>query len=88
MKRSVPSRQRRVLEVLCFWRKRRPVEAPEIAAARALLRAIDAGGVPLNPARVNAIGRALGLDLPSKAPVEQNIERIRLALARHDANRK
>lgn len=88
MKPPVPSRQRRVLDVLFFWRRRPSAEASEIATARALLRAIDAGGVPLNPARVNAIGRALGLDLPSKAPVEQNIERIRLAIARHDANRQ
>ncbi|MGC4061098.1 MAG: hypothetical protein QM749_09845 [Aquabacterium sp.] len=50
--------------------------------ARALIAAVDAGGVPLSPAKVNQIGRALGLEVSSKAPVEDTIERIRQALAR------
>jgi len=55
---------------------------PEVRQAQALIRAVDAGGVPLNPAKVNQIGRALGLEISAKAPVEQTIERIRQALAR------
>jgi hypothetical protein len=50
--------------------------------ARDLVSAIDAGGLPLNPARVNDIARQLGLDVSSKAPMTQTIERIRQALGR------
>ncbi|MDK9723242.1 MAG: hypothetical protein OEL88_00020 [Sterolibacteriaceae bacterium MAG5] len=57
---------------------------PEIRAARALITAVDAGGVPLNPARVNAIARDLGLEVSRQEAVEQTIARIRAALARHD----
>ena len=49
--------------------------------AKELLAAIDAGGIPLNPARVNDIGRKLGLDVSADAPMPETIERIRLALA-------
>lgn len=59
-----------------------PAPIDEIAQARALIRAVDAGGVPLNPARVNAIARALGLEVSGKARVEDTIERIRAALDR------
>lgn len=54
----------------------------EHARAHSLIAAIDAGGLPLNPARVNDIARSLGLEVSSKAPVEETIDRIRLALAR------
>jgi hypothetical protein len=47
-----------------------------------LVSAIDAGGLPLNPARVNDIARQLGLEVSSRAPMEQTIERIRQALQR------
>ena len=50
--------------------------------ARDLVAAIDAGGLPLNPARVNDIARQLGLEVSSKAPMNETIERIRLALDR------
>jgi hypothetical protein len=61
----------------------RPAHAPdEISRARDLIDAIDAGGVPLNPARVNAVARDLGLDVSAKAPVEATLERIRAALKR------
>ena len=50
--------------------------------AKDLITAIDAGGLPLNPARVNDIARQLGLEVSSRAPVEDTIERIRQALAR------
>lgn len=57
---------------------------PEIRRARELVAAVDAGGVPLNPARVNAIARDLGLEVSRQEAVEQTIVRIRAALARHD----
>ena len=50
--------------------------------AQALVAAVDAGGLPLNAARVNQIARQLGLEVSTRAPVEQTIERIRAALAR------
>lgn len=54
----------------------------ETRQARALIAAIDAGGIPLNPAKVNEIARNLGLDVSRKAPVEETIRRIRAALER------
>ncbi|HEY8908328.1 MAG TPA: hypothetical protein VIM63_20110 [Rhodoferax sp.] len=54
--------------------------------AQALIAAIDAGGLPLNPARVNDIARRLGLDVSTKAAVEDTIGRIRAAL-QHQAAR-
>lgn len=80
----------------CGW-PRRPLASASVAAAAAaaasahesahrqaldLLRAIDAGGVPLHPARVNQIGRALGLDVSSAAPVGDTVARIRAAVTR------
>lgn len=59
--------------------------APEVIRARQLLIAIDRGGVPLHPAKVNAIARGLGLEVSSKAPMDQTIERIRQALQRAGA---
>ena len=69
-----------------LWRKitaligaeRQPVTPQD--QAKALIRAIDAGGLPLNAARVNDIGRRLGLDVATTAPVEVTIARIRKAL--------
>ena len=54
----------------------------EIERARMLIAAIDRGGIPLNPARVNAIARDLGLEVSWKAPVEETGERIRGCLLR------
>lgn len=48
--------------------------------AKDLIAAIDAGGIPLNPARVNDIGRQLGLEVSVDAPMAETIQRIRLAL--------
>ena len=45
-----------------------------------LIAAIDAGGIPLNPARVNAIGRTLGLEVSIHARVEDTVARIRSVL--------
>lgn len=50
--------------------------------ALALVRAVDAGGLPLHPARVNQIARQLGLEVSSAAPVDQTVARIRAALTR------
>lgn len=61
---------------------RRSRHPEEIRLARELIAAIDAGGVPLNPAKVNQIARNLGLEVSKKAAVEQTIERIRAAIQR------
>lgn len=73
------------LTLLWTWLKRRlaptPALPPEWQHAADLIAAVDRGGVPLNPARVNAIARQLGLEVSRQAPVEATIERLRLALA-------
>mgnify|MGYP000869443271 FL=1 len=50
--------------------------------ARDLIRAVDAGGLPLNAAIVNDIARQLGLEVSSRARMDETIARIRLALGR------
>lgn len=55
---------------------------PEVLRARQLIAAVDKGGLPLNPAIVNQVARSLGLEVSSKAPIDQTIERIRQALSR------
>jgi len=47
-----------------------------------LIAAIDAGGLPLHPARVNHIARSLGLEVSAHAKVHDTVARIRAALAR------
>ncbi len=59
----------------------RPSSEPE-DQARALINAIDAGGLPLNAARVNDIARRLGLEVSTRAPMNETIARIRRALNR------
>lgn len=56
--------------------------SPEVRQALALLQSIDDGGVPLNPARVNAIARDLGLEVSRQARMDDTIARIRTALTR------
>jgi hypothetical protein len=56
--------------------------APEIKRASEVIAAIDKGGMPLNPARINEIARNLGLDVAKKARIEDTIERIRIAVLR------
>lgn len=65
------------LKQFLMWRKRPPTLRQQ---AESLIAAVDAGGVPLNPARVNNIARQLGLEVSRKAAVEDTIERIRVAL--------
>jgi hypothetical protein len=54
----------------------------DLDQAEQLIGAIDRGGIPLYPAKVNAVARNLGLEVSSRAPVEQTIERIRACLRR------
>ena len=63
-----------------FTRKKQPLS--DIEQARRLLAAIDRGGIPLNPAKVNAIARNLGLEVSKKAVVEETIQRLREAVRR------
>lgn len=59
-----------------------PAALDDLGRARQLIAAIDRGGMPLNPARINAIARDLGLEVSRKAPTAETIERIRRAIAR------
>ena len=61
---------------------RRPALRSDRQRAQDLIAAIDAGGVPLNPARVNDIARRLGLDVSKRARMDETVARIRAALAR------
>lgn len=61
---------------------RRPSTLSDIDQARQLIAAIDRGGLPLDPAKVNTIARNLGLDVSARAPVEETIERLRAWVAR------
>ncbi len=63
------------------WFSSPPPLSPE-ERARQLIQAVDRGGIPLNPARINAIARDLGLEVSRKSRPEETIERIRLALGR------
>lgn len=60
----------------------RPEARDEVSQARDLIRAIDAGGIPLNPMRVNVIARSLGLEVSGKATMDDTVRRIREALQR------
>lgn len=64
------------------WFAARAELSPELQQGVDLLVAIDAGGIPLNPARVNQIARNLGLEVSRNAAIEATIERIRAAVAR------
>ena len=67
------------------WIRRRFSKAQplsDIEQAQRLIDAIDRGGIPLNPAKVNAIARNLGLEVSRRAPVEHTIARIRAYLLR------
>jgi hypothetical protein len=67
-----------------LWPKKRPpAVVSDWQRAHDLVAAVDAGGLPLNPARVNDIARRLGLEVSTRAPVEDTVARIRAALARH-----
>ena len=53
-----------------------------LTRARALIEAVDRGGIPSNPAIVNGLARELGLEVGRNAPIEETIDRIRQAVAR------
>lgn len=59
-----------------------PPPLSDIEQARRLIAAIDRGGIPLNPARVNAVARNLGLEVARQAPLADTIERLRAAVKR------
>ena len=80
----IPDLWARLKSRLAFLLARRPGPSDELRQARALIAAIDRGGLPLNPARVNQIARGLGLDVSRKAPVGHTVARIRAVLARSD----
>lgn len=72
-----------LLSRLLNRRKPQDDTPPEIRRARQLIAAIDAGGIPLDPSRIDRIAENLGLEVSRKARTEDTIERIRLALQRH-----
>ncbi len=51
-----------------------------INLAKQMLAAIDQGGIPTDPIRINKIGRALGLEILASAPMFETISRIRDAI--------
>jgi hypothetical protein len=57
-------------------------ETSAIGQAKKLLAAIDQGGIPTDPIRINNIGRALGLEVLQSAPMADTIERIRAEVNR------
>jgi hypothetical protein len=72
----------RLLRTLRAWLRRKPKLPPELQAGKEVVEAIDAGGLPLDPARINRIARELGLDVSARAPVEETLQRLRAAVAR------
>lgn len=83
LSKRMPDRwTKNVLGRLNRWLRRPPPPSDDIAQARALIAAIDRGGVPLNPAKINAIARNLGLEVSRHAAMADTIERIRQAILR------
>ena len=72
----------RLLAWLKSWRTPKPAPNPARQHALDLIAAIDAGGLPLHPARVNHIARGLGLEVSTRARVDDTVLRIRAALQR------
>lgn len=72
----------RLLRTLTAWLRRRPALPPELQAGRDVIEAIDGGGLPLDPARINRIARGLGLEVSARAPVEVTVQRLRAAVTR------
>ena len=56
-----------------------------IKQAESLIASVDAGGVPLSTAKINAIAREFGMEVSTKAQPTETIERIREALQRSEA---
>ncbi len=72
------------LKKLMLWPAQKKSACTDRQRALDLIAAIDAGGMPLNPARVNHIGRSLGLEVSRHARVEDTVARIRAVLAASD----
>ena len=62
--------------------KTRATLPPEMQRAKEMIAAIDSGGMPLNPAKINKIAQDLGLEVSRHALVEDTIQRIRAAVER------
>jgi len=60
----------------------RPLPSAAQQVALDLIKAIDEGGVPLHPARVNQIASQLGLPVSKTERVGDTVERIRTELKR------
>ena len=83
MSRSMTPRRRKGF--IAWLKSLLPTKAAplsDIEQARRLVAAVDHGGIPLNAAKVNAIARSLGLEVSTRAPVAETIERLRKAVAR------
>jgi len=72
-----------LISLVLNWLKSRNDKPTEIQRAKQLISAIDAGGIPLDPARVSRIAESLGLEVSRKARMEDTIERIRMAIERY-----
>lgn len=64
------------------WLKPKDDFPAEIKRAQQLIAAIDAGGIPLDPAKVARIAEDLGLEVSKNARMEETIDRIRAAIER------
>jgi len=72
-----------VISRVLNWLKPNDNMPPEIRRAKQLISAIDAGGIPLDPARICRIAEDLGLEVSKKARMEDTIDRIRMAIERY-----
>ncbi|MBI5900537.1 MAG: hypothetical protein HZB40_15065 [Rhodocyclales bacterium] len=72
----------RLLRTLRAWLRCKPKLPRELQAGKDVIESIDAGGLPLDPSRINRIARELGLEVSMRAPVEETLERLRAAVAR------
>ena len=61
------------------WFKR---DSEDVKNAKSLLQAIDRGGIPTNPIKLNHVARRLGLEVSPSAPMNETIERMRAFLQR------
>ena len=72
----------RLLRTLRAWLRRKPKLPRELQAGKDVVEAIDSGGLPLDPSRINRIARELGLEVSARAPVEETVARLRAAVER------
>lgn len=75
-------RQQGIFSRVKSWFVVKKAPLSDIEQARQLISAVDRGGIPLNPAKVNAIARNLGLEVSRHAAVAHTLQRIRDAIAR------